>query len=162
MNVIERIGRVLLVLSMVVMTLSVALSVVFRYVVNRPLLWSDEVASSSLAWMTFIGAAMLYAQRSGHLNLTILLDRVSPSTRQLMILTADVIELLLLVVVFIGGLVFIHYNRESVTSALELPIYLVFGIAPAMALLAACFLIRRMRRGEPSEPETPVYRGEHG
>ncbi len=165
MKSVEAVGRAVLALSMVVMTGAVFLSVIFRYGFNKPLLWSDEVASASLAWMTFIGAAMLYSQRNGHLNLTFLLDRLGPPRRRFATMIADLIELALLAVVCVGGLVFIHFNRDAVTSALELPLYLVYGVVPVTAFVAMAFLIRRMLRGhgdaaEPLDPQS--YRGEHG
>ena len=162
MKTIERIGGFLLVLSLVVMTGAVFLSVIFRYAVNQPLLWSDEIASSSLAWMTFIGAAMLYSQRSGHLNIAFVTDRLSPRNQRLAGVIADLIELVLLLVIFVGALVFIHFNKESVTSALEIPLYLVYGVIPVTALVACVFLIRRMIYGLPEGRVEPTYHGEHG
>ena len=160
MKVVESIGRVMLVLSMIVMTGSVGLGVIFRYGFNHPLLWSDEVASSSLAWMTFIGAAMLYSKRDGHLSITFVTDRLGVRNRRAVQILADVIELLLLLVMFSGALVFIHYNQEAVTSALELPLYLVYSVVPVTALLAIVFLIRRMIYGVPDEPEETAYYAE--
>jgi len=144
------------------MTASVALGVIFRYGLNRPLLWSDEVASSSLAWMTFIGAAMLYSQRNGHLSLTFLTDRLSPKTRRVVRTMADVVELILLAVILVGGIVFMHYNGEAVTSALELPVYAVYSVVPVTAFLAIAFLIRRMRCAAPESPQPTNHHGEQG
>ena len=162
MRIIERVGGFLLVLSMLAMTASVALGVIFRYGLNRPLLWSDEVASSSLAWMTFIGAAMLYSQRNGHLSLTFLTDRLSPKTRRVVRTMADVVELILLAVILVGGIVFMHYNGEAVTSALELPVYAVYSVVPVTAFLAIAFLIRRMRCGAPESPQPTNDHGGQG
>jgi TRAP-type C4-dicarboxylate transport system permease small subunit len=163
MRIIERVGGFLLVLSMLAMTVSVALGVIFRYGLNRPLLWSDEVASSSLAWMTFIGAAMLYSQRNGHLSLTFLTDRLSPKARRVVRMMADFVELILLAVMLIGGIVFMHYNGEAVTSALELPVYAVYSVVPVTAFFAIAFLIRRMRYGPPPESQEPTnHHGEPG
>lgn len=34
------------------------LSVFFRYILNSPIVWSDEIVRYSLVWMTFAGAAL--------------------------------------------------------------------------------------------------------
>jgi TRAP-type C4-dicarboxylate transport system permease small subunit len=113
--------------------------------------------------MTFIGAAMLYSQRNGHLSLTFLTDRLSPKARRVVRMMADFVELILLAVMLIGGIVFMHYNGEAVTSALELPVYAVYSVVPVTAFFAIAFLIRRMRYGPPPESQEPTnHHGEPG
>ena len=47
-----------------VMTCVVSVSVVFRYVLNSPLAWSEELASMLFAWLTFVGAYVGFRSRS--------------------------------------------------------------------------------------------------
>lgn len=47
-----------------VMTCIVFVSVVFRYVLNSPLAWSEELASMLFAWLTFVGAYVAARSRS--------------------------------------------------------------------------------------------------
>ncbi len=44
-------------LIMAVLTGSVFTQVVFRFVINKPLAWSEELAIYCLVWLTFLGAA---------------------------------------------------------------------------------------------------------
>jgi TRAP-type transport system small permease protein len=46
------------------MTTIVFVSVVFRYVLNRPLAWTEELASLLFAWLTFVGAFGGFRTRS--------------------------------------------------------------------------------------------------
>ncbi len=67
MNAFERILEIveytvasLFVLTMVV---SISLEVVFRYFLNMPLSWCEELARFATIWMSFIGTAITYRHR---------------------------------------------------------------------------------------------------
>ena len=52
------------------------LSVFFRYLLNSPIVWCDEIVRYSLVWMTFAGAAL--ATRDGKHILVDVIDTVLP------------------------------------------------------------------------------------
>jgi len=47
---------------MLVLTVVVVLQVVYRYVLELPLVWSDEAARHLLVWLTFVGGGVAIAQ----------------------------------------------------------------------------------------------------
>ena len=53
-------------LCLLVIVLTTGLGVFFRYVLNNPLIWSNDTGIVSLTWLTFIGGSALYKQR-GHI-----------------------------------------------------------------------------------------------
>ena len=65
--------------SLLVIVVSLAAQVFFRYVLNAPLLHTDEIAQVSLTWLTFTGAAYLYRIR-GHIEVDILTRRFPART----------------------------------------------------------------------------------
>ncbi len=50
--------RFLVGLLLMVITVLTILQVIFRFVLDSPLVWSEEVARLSIVWMTFLGAAV--------------------------------------------------------------------------------------------------------
>ncbi|MBO8163499.1 MAG: TRAP transporter small permease [Brevibacillus sp.] len=65
MNILRRISDTLFAIEKLaaiilisVMLCSLVAGVMFRYVLNSPLAWSDEVAIFALVWITFIGGSM--------------------------------------------------------------------------------------------------------
>ena len=46
-------------LCMGVIVVSTSLSVIFRYVLQSPLIWANDAGSLALVWVTFVGAAVL-------------------------------------------------------------------------------------------------------
>jgi len=144
MKTLRQICRILLAASMIVMTLAVALGVVARYGFNKPLLWTDEIARASLVWLTFVGAAQLFSYQNGHLKLTYFTDKMIGPTRRASAIVTNAVELVLVVIVGLGGVVLIHFNTDAVTSSLEIPVYLLYGIIPLSSLAAAYFIIRKL------------------
>ena len=63
-----------------VMMVTVLANVIFRYVLDHPLLWGDEVASLAFIWMAMLGAAIA-VDRHEHLRLTIFLPLIPTRLR---------------------------------------------------------------------------------
>ena len=53
------------------------IGIVARYVFNRPLIWSDELASMLFLWLAMLGA-VLALRRGEHMRMTALVDIASP------------------------------------------------------------------------------------
>ncbi|MBF4501376.1 TRAP transporter small permease [Savagea sp. SN6] len=53
-----RIEQAIAMLFGAVILLTLSLGVLYRYILEKPLIWSDELALFSLAWITFIGGSM--------------------------------------------------------------------------------------------------------
>ena len=64
-------------LCMGVVVVSTALSVLFRYVLQSPLLWANDAGALALVWLTFVGASMLLKE-GGHVAITGLVNRLPP------------------------------------------------------------------------------------
>lgn len=62
-------------LCMGVVVVSTALSVVFRYLLQSPLLWANDAGALALVWLTFVGAALLLKE-GGHVAITGLVNRL--------------------------------------------------------------------------------------
>jgi len=65
--------------TMAAQVVVVVAGVVSRYVVNRPIAGSDELATLVLVWLTFLGGAVAQRRRT-HPSVSLLLQRVDPST----------------------------------------------------------------------------------
>src|SRR3546814_3972061 len=51
-----------------------------RYVLNTPLIWSDELASLLFLWLAMLGAAVAF-RRAEHMRMTALVNKASPTTK---------------------------------------------------------------------------------
>ncbi len=97
------------------MTCIVFVSVVFRYVLNSPLAWTEELASLLFAWLTFVGA-YIGARFRSHIVIDTMALLLPASLRRGLARLVDVGVLLLLAVFVWQGV------RLTITTwSLEFP-----------------------------------------
>lgn len=124
-------------------------NVASRYVLARPIIWADEVASLCFLWLAMLGAA-LAIDRGDHLRLTVFLGLFPPRVRAVVNAMA-----LLLVATFLiamlGPAFEYAYEESYVTSpALELPMTFRAAAIPAgMLLMAVLALVQAVRETPP-------------
>ena len=83
----------------VTLTLCVILvnaNVIFRYFLNNPITWTDEVVTGLFIWTVFMGSA--YAHRKhAHLGVDIVVNLIHGKTRKTIEFVMDIIQILILV-----------------------------------------------------------------
>jgi TRAP-type transport system small permease protein len=147
--VIRRLTRLvewmLIVLSTLIFVV-VFLQVMFRYLLRQPLFWSEELPRYLLIWMSFLAAAVAQKQ-DAHINITLCLAPLSARTRRLLkILTDAVILAFLWILVYSGGLV-TSITAHHRSTALQLPMGLVYAALPVGAILMSLYLVLQIADG---------------
>lgn len=130
-------GGALSALLIVVMLGLVTYAVVQRYVVGRPLVWSDAMAGYLLVAL-MLGAAEAL-RRGDHISIDLLTTRCGPRGRQVIAIFSDLTVVLfaLLVGWSAWGQISFAYDFGSFTADhLEIPSWI-----PMVPLLAACVLL---------------------
>lgn len=124
----------------------VFLQVLFRYLLRQPLFWSEELPRYLLIWMSFLAAALAQKQ-DAHINITLCLAPFSTRARQVLkILTDGVILAFLWMLIYSGGLVTsitVHHR----STALQLPMGLVYAALPVGAILMSVYLVLQIADG---------------
>ena len=64
----------------IVETVVLLAGVISRYLFHSPLVWSDELAAVMFLWLAMLGA-VIALRRSGHMRLTVLVNRAGPALR---------------------------------------------------------------------------------
>ena len=77
LGLLVEIPAAILVVAEVVVLFS---GIVARYVFHRPLIWSDELASTLFLWLAMLGA-VIALRRGEHMRMTALIARLGPSRR---------------------------------------------------------------------------------
>ena len=94
-SVLDRVVQTALGVGMGVMTFVVFASVIFRYLLNRPLSWTEELASLLFAWITFTGAFVGFRSRS-HIAIDTLMVCLPKALRQRITRVVDILVLVML------------------------------------------------------------------
>ena len=142
-NLIRRltwlVERVLIVLSMLIAAV-VFLQVVFRYVLQQPLFWSEELPRYLLIWMSFLAAA-LAQKNEAHINIALAVTPLPrPVQRWIRLLTNLVILGFLGILVYSGSLV-TRITAFHRSTALQIPMAAVYIALPVGAVLMMLYLV---------------------
>jgi tripartite ATP-independent transporter DctM subunit len=122
--------------------------VVARYGLQRPLIWSDELASILFLWLAMLGAAVA-VHRSEHMRMTAIVANAKPAMRAYLdvVATSAALAFLLLIV----GPAYQYAYEESfiTTPALQIPnIWRAAALPVGVCLMALFALLRLARVGD--------------
>lgn len=162
--------RVLLGLAMVLLALLVAttlLQVLSRYVLSKPLDWTEETARYLFVWVAMLGAGMAAKDRA-HFFVDLLLERLPPRLGKYVTVLTGAVASAFLVVISWAALDLAVSNGVQDSPVLTIPMSVPYFAIPVglglMALFAVGDTVRiirgvplRDRRGADDEGEEPPH-----
>jgi TRAP-type C4-dicarboxylate transport system permease small subunit len=80
-KIVRKIVDVLNSVFLSIMVIVLGAQVFFRYVLNSPLGWSEEVGRATLVWITFFGSFAAFTDDK-HMRITLLYNKFSDSTKR--------------------------------------------------------------------------------
>jgi len=135
-----RVVDALAIASFTGMFLCVLGQVVLRYVFDRPLVWSDELARYLFVWCAFLGW-IVAARRRSHLAIGVVAERCGPRGRSLFALVASAAALIFAGLLFAYGIQITARNLDVDTVALFFSFGFVYAIVPVAAVAVGIYAI---------------------
>jgi TRAP-type C4-dicarboxylate transport system permease small subunit len=129
-----------MIVMMATMTLVVFAQVLFRYALNVPLGWSEELSRFAFVWLCFLGAAYLVRGQQ-HLRVTAIEAKVPHGTRVVLRLVQYAGALLCTVVFLLGGIGIVGNEWTQVSPATGLGMGYVYGVIPLAAALMLLWIL---------------------
>ena len=135
-------------------------TVVFRYALNRPLSWSDELATFLLVYITFFGC-FIAANNNKLVKIEFVVNTMGPFKKLAQVLAKLVSLALIGVICFYGyKLLFSPIIQNQRSPAMRLPMSVFFWVTPVMMMLL--FLsetLSLVRLFVPIDAEVPLQPG---
>ena len=128
------------------LALLVFAKVIFRYLLNSPLIWSDEIILLSLLALTYFGAALAAYERS-HISvdlIEILIKRRGTAALKVFRLVSDIIIVSVLSFIIYYGVQISLYSRNQQTDILLLSYFWVYMIMPLGLVFILLLIARRI------------------
>ena len=122
------------------------LQIVFRYVLNAPLIWSLELCLLSFLWLTFWNCGFLLRLRD-HIGFTMIYDAVAPARRRVLALIGMTVLAVTFAAALPGIVDWTAFMGIDGTDVFDLRLDLVFSIFPVFMLavtIRALLAIRRL------------------
>lgn len=137
---LDRVLRGLLAALLGVLTLSVFLQVLVRFVLKFPLPWTEEVARLAFVYSIFVGATV--AVREGaHINVDVVLAALPRRAARAVTLAGRLLTAGFLGVVLWQGLTFVAATGVQMTPVLQIPFRHLYLVIPASAALMLLYLV---------------------
>ena len=119
------------------MAVVVFLQVIFRYVLNLPLFWTEEFARYSLVWASLLGSAVA-VKRGQHIAVTIFMDRLPKALRRGLTIFALISVATILAIILWGGIQLVAITISQISPALRISMsipYLAVPVGAGLMLL---------------------------
>ena len=123
------------------MLASVGLGVLFRFVLQDPLGWTEEVVLVCMVWACLLGASVA-TKHNEHILIDIVLVLVPTRIAQGMRVLAQGLVVAFLSLFAWQGLVLVDASKYTATTALGIPMVYVYAAVPVSAI---CMLVHNVR-----------------
>jgi tripartite ATP-independent transporter DctM subunit len=121
--------------------------VVSRYLLHRPLIWSDELASILFLWLAMLGAVTAF-RRCEHMRMTALVARARPARRAFLDLIGTCAALAFLVLIARPSWDYAYEESFITTPAFQISnIWRAAALPVGIGLMAVSALLRLARSG---------------
>ncbi|MBW1711802.1 MAG: TRAP transporter small permease [Deltaproteobacteria bacterium] len=140
------------------MTVIILIQIFFRFVIYRPVPWSEEAARYLMIWMGMLGSVV--ALRKGrHIGVTFLVDKLSGWARQAAVQVVRLTMIGFMAIIGWEGLGLAIFNAPQLSAAMEIPMtipYLAIPVGSAMMIvdIIAEILEERFPTAKGSEAQT--------
>jgi TRAP-type C4-dicarboxylate transport system permease small subunit len=126
--------------AIVVITLA---AVWWRYVIDNPLSWTEQVSRILFVWMTFLGAAVLYRQKL-HITIDMIVLMLPPPLRSVLYWLVEFGLLAFVIVFFIFGLKLSLDTWTNTFGALDITPASFYLAAPASSALIMIYFVEKL------------------
>lgn len=134
MNVCIWIAKLLL----LAMTILVCISVLYRYILNRGITWSDEVSMLLMVWFGFISIAYGVKQKL-HLSVELIYNFLPASVQRICSKVTMAIVSVLGILMAVYGVLLMQSTMHNVMTATRWPSATLYAVVPISGILIAYF-----------------------
>ncbi len=131
---VNRGAEVLVQIFLVVMVITVFTQVIFRFVLQQPLSWSEEVARYVCVGIIWMGAAAV-VREDGHPGMDLLTRSLPPAWQRGVQLLVNLMVAATFVTVAITGSQLAYGNMTQPSPAMELPMGIPYAAIPLSAVI---------------------------
>ena len=127
------------------MVVLIAMQVCFRYVLNQPLAWTEEVARHLMVWSALLGAAVAY-RRKGHLGMDILVMHLPRHWQRAVEVILQVLSIGFFGILVIHGIPLVERTMRQFSSAIRIPMGYIYASIPVGSALILLFAMEGIVR----------------
>ena len=144
-DVVEKSIKVIMAALIAGMVVLIAAQVGFRYALNEPLAWTEEVARHLMIWAGLLGAAVAYRHK-GHLGMDILVMHLSKPWRRGVEMIVQALSIGFFGILVIHGIPLVERTMRQFSSAIRIPMGYIYASIPVGSALILLFAMEGIVR----------------
>lgn len=133
-NILNKFIKWILIILFFLLVVVVFLQVLFRFVLEQPLAWTEELSRYLLVWITFLGAGYGMSIKA-HPSIEILFEKAGPSLKKVLNVVTTILIIFFFWQVIINSFEFIGRSMAQTSPVLRLPMGLVYTVIPISSVL---------------------------
>lgn len=126
---INNIIHIFLLLLMVALVVAVFCQILFRFALDQPLAWTEELSRYCLIWITFLGAAYALSQRA-HIGMELFVDRARGMVKVIMLILGAIVSFVFFFIMIKEGIVLSKQVMGQPSPVLQIPMGIVYAVIP--------------------------------
>ena len=131
---LNAVGKWICIASLTTMTALIALQVIFRYVIQSSLSFSEELARYAFIWSAFVGAALALKNRS-HVSIEIIVANLPRVPKKWAIGISNAVSFVFYAVMLVFGAVMTFETKDQTSPAMGLSMAFVYLAVPVAGLI---------------------------
>ena len=133
-NLMDRTINWILALLMAAMVVIISAQVWYRFVLNDPLSWSEELGRYIFVWISFIGAAAAVRYQL-HLGIDLLQKYLPPALYRYVVIVVNLITQIFLLVIIFWGFKILGVIKFQTSPSMHIPMIYPYLAVPVGSIL---------------------------
>jgi TRAP-type transport system small permease protein len=143
LKLLDRTLFVMIGMILAAMVIDVTIQIVFRYIVQDPPTWTEELARYLFAWEIFLATALAFG-RGSHIVVDIVTMAVPKAVRRPMQILSSLLVLAFLLLLVRYGIAMVEMTSNTQSVALALNMGFVYASLPTGAAISALYVLARL------------------
>lgn len=135
-NLIVRAAKFCAIAAFIVMVVSSSLQIVFRFILNIPLPWSEELSRYAFVWSTTLGIS-IYMRGRKHSSVDILENFLPQGARRGLFVVIDLLCEVFFAIMIFGGIKMVSVTMRQISPSLSIPMGYMYLSIPISGLIMA-------------------------
>lgn len=156
LQIIRNVNDAVVVVLFLAMTITVIIQVFFRFVIQSPLRWTEELARYLMIWLVLMASAIAMRNRS-HLQVDVLTSALPQKPKRILTAIVDLLTIVFLCIMTYFGFKVVQSTTAQTSPAMQIPMALIYAAFPTGGALMIMeqiltFIERLKNKNAPEEP----------
>lgn len=126
--------KYILFILMIALIVSVFSQVLFRFVLNQPLAWTEELARYILVWLTFLGAAYAMSLKA-HIGVEFFVNKLPDSLHKFSLVLSTLVSIAFFMILITQGYSMMTRSMSQLSPVLKIPMGMVYAVIPFSGII---------------------------